>query len=170
MNAANQPVRRAQRELHPDDVKIAQKPPIVDREDMLEEIVLAPEVLQKNYADALAFAEEPVTVRLERSAEKFAPKFVDVTCNGKGAEVLVNRRWVETKVLPVGMPVTTKRKYVEILLKSKIDTINTDSGKIDEDSEKNLIERSTSQKSPLSIIRDDNPKGVAWYQGLVHFG
>jgi len=170
MDASNAPVRRARTELHTDDIEIAQKPIIESRDDLIDEIVIAPEVLQKEYQDALAFAEEPVTIRVERSSEKFAPKFIDLWCNGKGAELLMNGKWVETKVIPVGVPVTTKRKYVEILARSKVDSIETHSGKKDEHSEINEIERHTSSKAPFSVIMDRNPKGAAWLTGLVRFG
>ena len=167
-DASNAPVRRPREEFYTGDVKIEQKPVISTREDLRSEVILAPEdVLKKDYADQLAFNEEPVTIRVERSSEKFAPRVVDVWCNGKGAEVWMNGRWVETRAIPIGMEVTTKRKYVEILYRSKTDTIATDSGKIDEHSEKNDIQRHTSARAPLSIIRDDNPKGVAWATALL---
>jgi hypothetical protein len=167
MDAGNAPVRRAAPELHTDDIKIVQKPLIQTRDDLIDEVIVAPEVLQKDYLEALAFAEEPVTIRIERTGEKFAPKMIDLWVNGKGAEIVHNGRWVETRVLPVGVPVTTKRKYVEVLARSKLDTINTLSGKIDENSERNDIERFTSSKAPFSVIRDDNPKGIQWLQGIV---
>ena len=169
MDAQNAPVRHAPRELHTDDIKIKQKPTIETRDDLIEEIVVAPEVLQKDYMDALAFAEGPVTIRIERGREKYSPNMIDVWCNGKGAEVLIAGRWRETRVLPVGMPVTTKRKYVEILARSKIDTINTNVTK-QEHSETNAVERATSPNAPFSVIKDSNPKGAEWLTGLVTFG
>ena len=168
MDAGNQPVRRAPEVFHTNDVKIEQKKPIETREDV-DNVIIAEPNLQKDYADALAFAEEPVTIRIERSSEKFAPKVVDLWCNGKGAEVLTNGRWVEMKCLPVGVPVTTKRKYVEILFRSKVDSIETNVVK-EPDSERNMIDRHTSARSPLSIIRDDNPLGVEWASRMVRAG
>lgn len=169
MDASNAPVRRAPVEVHTADVKIEQKPVIASRDEVVTAVVAPEDVLQANYAAALAFNEEPITIRIERSAEKFAPNVVDCWCNGKGAEMLVNGRWVETGYLPVGAPVTTKRKYVEILARSKIDSVQT---KVeDRDSEKpiNLIERFTSSKSPFSVLEDRNPKGAAWLTSLVRF-
>lgn len=171
MDAVNAPVRRARPELHTADIGIEQKPLIESRDDLVDEIVAAPpDVLKAEYAAALAFNEEPVTIRIERSAEKFAPRVVDAWCNGKGAEVLVNGRWVETSYLPIGVPVTTKRKYVEILARSKHDAIDTRVEGRDSEKPLNLIERSTSSKSPFSVIEDRNPKGAAWLTGLVRFG
>lgn len=169
MDAGNAPVRRPPAELHTADIKIHQKPVIESRDELLEEIVIAPEVLEKEYSEALKFAEEPVTIRIERSSEKFAPPVIDLWCNGKGAEIVVNGRWVETRVLPVGVPVTTKRKYVEILARSKIETVTTNSGKIDENSERNDIARYASSRAPFSVLRDNNPKGADWLTGLVTF-
>lgn len=169
MDANNAPVRRAPQELHTADIKIEQKPRIETREDLAEEIVVSPEALQKEYAAALAFAEEPVTIRIERSSEKFAPKAIDLWCNGKGAEVMMNGRWVEMRVLPVGIPVTTKRKFVEILARSKVDSVETVVGGMDEEHPRNAIDRHTSSKAPFSVIEDRNPKGVEWLNNLVRF-
>ena len=169
MDAGNQPVRRAREEFHTSDVKIDQKPQIETRADLEGEVVVAEPSLEKDYADALAFAEEPITILIERSSEKFAPKVVDLWCNGKGAEVLMNGRWLETKCLPIGIPVTTKRKYVEILARSKVDSIETTVVK-EPESEKNLIDRHTSSKAPFSVIEDKNPKGVEWLTRIIRAG
>jgi hypothetical protein len=146
-------------------MEINQKPLIED--EVLPLIVEAPAALHKVYMEALAFAEEPVTIRIERSGEKFAPNVIDLWVNGQGAEILQNGRWVTYNALPVGTPVTTKRKYVEVLARSKTDTINTKSGKKDEFSEINSIERYTSAKAPFSVIRDKNPLGVEWLTNLL---
>lgn len=170
-DAANRPVGRGNREIHTGDIHIEQKPVIESREDLVDEVVQAPpEVLQKEYADALAFAEEPVTILIQPSGEKNAARTVDIWVNGKGAEVLVDRRWIETSILPVGMPVTTKRKYVEVLARAKRDSVQTNV--TDEESENpvNKIFRNTTAVSPFSIIRDNNPKGAAWIAQLVRFG
>lgn len=170
MDASNAPVRRAPTEVSTADVKIEQKPTIASRKDLESEVTVAPEdVLKADYAAALAFNEEPVTIRIERSAEKFAPNVVDCWCNGKGAEILVNGRWVETGYLPVGSPVTTKRKYIEILARSKVDTLNTRVEDRDSEKPQNLIDRYTSSKAPFSVLEDRNPKGAAWLTSLVRF-
>lgn len=169
MDASNAPVRRPRPETSTADIAIEQKPAIESRDEM-STVVSAPEDAGKaDYAAQLAFNEEPITIRIERSAEKFAPLVVDCWCNGKGAEVLIQGRWVETAYLPVGMPVTTKRKYVEILARSKIDSVQTKVEDRDSEKPRNVIERFTSSKSPFSVLEDKNPKGAAWLNSLVRF-
>lgn len=170
MDASNAPVRRPRSELHTEDIGHEPLAPVASAEDLADLVVIAGEdVLAKaEYAEALAFAEEPVTIRVERSAEKFAPHVIDCWCNGKGAEVFMNGRWVETKAIPVGMPVTTKRKYVEILARSVVHTINTNVTQ-EKDSERNEVDRYPSSKAPFSVLKDDNPKGQAWLTNLVRF-
>ena len=165
MDAKNAPVRRADREIHTGDMPIDQKPTITD--EVLPNIVLSPDRLEDDYLAQLAFAEEPVTIRIERSGEKFAPNVIDLWVNGKGAEILQNGKWIPYGALPVGVPVTTKRKYVEVLARSKTDTINTKSYKKDEFTEVNAIERYTSSKAPFSVIRDANPLGIEWLTNLL---
>ncbi|MDP3908887.1 MAG: hypothetical protein Q8Q14_00710 [Gemmatimonadales bacterium] len=170
MDANNAPVRRPRPEFHTADIGIEQKPAIESREDLVDEVITAPEdVLKAEYAAALKFNEEPVTIRIERSSEKFAPLVVDCWCNGKGAEVLINGRWVETAYLPIGVPVTTKRKYVEILARSKIDSVQTKVEDRDSEKPRNLVERFTSSRAPFSVLEDRNPKGAAWLTGIVRF-
>ena len=166
MDASNAPVRRAPTEISSSDVKIDQKPTITEREDTESEIVIAPEVLNRNYQEALKFMEDPVTIVVTRSSEKYAPHVIDCWVNGKGAEILMNGKWVETRAVPVGMPVTTKRKYVEVLLRSKTDTVNTKVHKR-EDSELNEVERYTSARAPLQVLKDANPKGTAWMMDMA---
>lgn len=166
MDAQNVPVRRPPAEISSSDVKIDQKPTIVDREDTDSEIVIAPEVLNRDYQEALKFMEDPITIVVTRSSEKYAPHVIDCWVNGKGAEVLMNGKWVETRAIPVGMPVTTKRKYAEVLLRSKTDTVNTKVHKR-EDSEVNEVERYTSARAPLQVLKDANPKGTAWMMDMA---
>ena len=169
-DASNMPVRSAPREIHTDDFKQQQKPSFSTREE-LDEIVLAtPEQLQKDYAEHLAFLEEPVTIRVERTSEKFAPRVIDVWCNGKGAEVVINGRWVSVGVIPVGMPVTTKRKYVEILARAKHEAINTRVVDPEAEQPDNKVDSHVSSRAPFSVIEDRSPKAAAWLSGLVTFG
>jgi len=164
------PVRSAPRELHTGDIKVEQHPPIEDRDD-LDNVVVAPsQVLDKDYAAQLAFNEEPVTIRIEPSSEKFAPKVVDCWCNGKGAEIVINGKWVSTGALPVGRVVTTKRKYVEILARSKIDSIQTRHDSSEAERPANYIDRFTSSRAPFSVIEDKNPRGAEWLTKLVQYG
>ena len=69
--------------------------------------------------------------------------------------------------LPVGEVITTKRKYAEVLILSKhmtVDTtVRTNPGKDPE----NIMRRSVSSRCPVSIIRDENPKGMEWVTRLM---
>src|SRR5262245_46624102 len=101
-DAQTNPVRRPSHELFTGDIKMEQKPTIESREDLAEDVVVAEKPLGKDYQDELAFNEEPITIRIERSGEKFAPPVIDCWVNGKGAEVVVNGKWVALGYLPVG--------------------------------------------------------------------
>ena len=161
MDAVNTPVRRTRREVHVGDTKIEQKADIESIEDFQPDIIVA-QPSQDDYVDALAFNEEPVTIRLEPSAEKFASPWVPCWVNGKGAEVLMGNKWVEFGYLPVSKQLTTKRKYVEVLLRSKRDSVQTNVIERDNEDPRNIVERSTSSTALFSIIEDRNPKGAEW--------
>ncbi len=158
--------------FHTEDHKIDPKPAINLDEDREPEIVEAGEdvLRDKAYADELAFNEEPVTVRLEPSAEKNAATRFPIWNNGKGCEVWMNGRWVEMPYIPVGVVITIKRKYVEILARAKFDRVDTGRTEVehlkDDSQPNNIIQRVTSAASAFSIINDPNPRGVAWLTAL----
>ena len=162
METVSPPVRRNRRELHMGDVKIEQKASIASIEDHKPDIILAEHETSLDYLGDLAFNEEPVTIRLEPTAEKYASRWIPCWVNGKGAEVFVNGRWVEFGYLPVAQPLTIKRKYVEVLIRSKRDTIQTAVIERDNEDPQNMIDRSTSATALFSVLEDRNPKGAAW--------
>lgn len=161
----------ARRELHTSDVKIEQLKPIdlatVDTsQDRAPEIIKGDGLMSKKDFDALAFNEEQVTILISPSNEKNAPTSYPVWNNGKGAEVLVNGQWQEWKYLPVNVLLTTKRKYVEALLRAKVDRVETivpNPG--DSDLERfpgGKLLRFTSGLCTFSIVEDKNPRGAEW--------
>ncbi len=171
MDAISSPVRRARKETHTADMPLGQPDAIHMPDEGLPErgdaVVAVAEPLHSAYTQALLFAEEPVTILINKSQEKFAPLTVDCWCNGKGAEVMADGKWVEFGWLPVERAVTTKRKYVEILARSKHMSINTVVGDINDESPKNEISRSNSLKAQFSIIGDTSPQAAAWIQSLM---
>ena len=74
----------------------------------------------------------------------------------------MNNKWVEFGYLPVSKQLTIKRKYVEVLLRSKRDSVQTNVIERDNEDPRNLVERSTSSTALFSIIEDRNPKGAEW--------
>ena len=171
MDAQNTPIRRARKEVHTSDMPIGQLDNIQLPDEGLPErgtsVEAITQPLQSEHTKALLFAEEPVTILINKSAEKFAPLTVDCWCNGKGAEVWADGRWVEFGWLPVQKPVTTKRKYVEILARSKHMSVNTIVGDMTEESPTNEIGRSNSLKAQFSIIGDKSPMAGVWIQSLM---
>lgn len=161
------------KELISADTKIEQKPALngdrpADRES---DVVVAAKVINKDYADELAFNEEPVTVRLERGSDKNAPRTQEIWCNGKGCEIWdeKSKRWMEITHVPIARVVTIKRKYLAILAGTKRDQI-TVSGTDPEDVGKvhaNRVERDTSSACMFSVIADRNPRGAEWLTELL---
>lgn len=158
--------------LHSDTVKIDQKAPIIgdkklDSNERDSEIVLVDHDLDTDYADALAFSEEPVKIILNPSAEKNAPTSFPVWVNGKGAEVFQNGRWDEIAYLPVGRPLVIKRKYLEVIIRSKLDAVTTAHDDATVERPLNRINRATSAVHSYSILEDNNPRGSAWAQEMI---
>lgn len=141
----------------------------IDFDERVPEIIQADaSVLAKEYADNIAFMEEPVTVIIEPSQDKNAATWIAVWNNGKGCEVLVNRQWREMTggYIPVGIELTIKRKYLAILAGSKIDSVETVVVETPGQDPDNRIKRVTTSNCSFTIIEDRNPKGRAWLSSL----
>lgn len=157
-------------EVSTSDIPLGQSSPIIlPEEGGIErgEVIPAIDTPEaEGYLDTLAFMEEPVTIRLEPSADKNAPKHIECWVNGVGAEVMKDGKWVKLGFFPVGVVLTTKRKYIEVLARSKVEQFNTP----DEDgvsNPRNVLERQNYSRAPFTVIRDDNPKGIDWLTKLL---
>jgi len=157
-------------EIHSSDVPIEQKAPIADTKKYAEEgdVILADSSIpNKEWLDELAFNEEPVTIRIEPSAEKHAATAHPIWVNGKGAEVFQNGQWQEIGYLPTGRVLTIKRKCVAVLAGAKFDRISTEITDPEGERPNNQIRRFTSASVAFSVLKDENPKGGAWLTDLI---
>lgn len=165
------------RELHTADMPIRQHSSITmpdldqafERDSDVE--IFTEKQLQQHRAEALAFNEEPMMIRIEPSSEKNAPKCVDCWVNGKGAEVfdVQDNRWYAYGALPVGRVIITRRKYVEVLARSKKDDVSTEVIGPETEKPENKVHRHTSQRAVFTVIDDRNPKGAEWLSRLLYF-
>ena len=156
---------RPRKEFSTDDMEVGQRPSIIIpplNETMIREgekiDVVEPGSANNDYYASLAFMEEPMTIRLERSSEKNAPKLVDVYVNGEAC-------WV-----PVGQNFKLKRKFVEVLARSKPESIDTRTGSSEEEQPRNEILRNTSSKYPFTVVEDNNPRGYDWLTRVLMEG
>lgn len=119
--------------------------------------------LLPDYIDALKFAEEPVTVTIEENSRSDFPEtHVFVATAGHGAEIWINNQWATVNWLPIGVVITTKRKYLEVLIRSKSDHVRTQHDDATVQVPKNTLQRRTSGNYPVTIIEDANPLGREW--------
>jgi hypothetical protein len=125
------PRQAIRKEIHSSETPIEQKRDVVKdpqaHRDEGDIVKGNPDALKKDYLDRLAFMEEAVTIRIEPGAEENAPQHVMLCVNGRGCEVLLNGKWKSFPGgwIPIGKVLTIKRKYVEVLARSKIDRIET---------------------------------------------
>jgi len=171
--ATNAPVKRARNKegQYTGDIKIQQKPDInlnAPEPRTPDLIQLVDKPLTDEYLQALAFAEEPVHILIPRSSDKDVTRFTDlVSLNGIWAEVLFKNGWVPIGYLPRGVSFTTKRKYVEVLARSKQDNVQTSVVQQEGEDPQNFVQRFTSAKTPFQVIEDKNPKAGEWLSRIV---
>lgn len=153
----------ARQELHSDTLpKVEQRAPILDTSTYAGDIVLTEKIGDADYISELAFMEEPVTVRIEPSSDRNAAGAFPVWVNGKAAECYQNGRWDEIGYLPVGRALVVKRKVLEVIIRAKVDTVQTKILEMDSERPNNAISRFTSPVHSFSILEDKNPRGAAW--------
>lgn len=137
-----------------------------------ETIVVADPNMTNLDFDALKFSEDPIKILIHRSIDpKFTPNCTDlIAVNGKKAEMLFKNGWVEMGYLPRGVPLYTKRKYVEVIARSKMTQISTRvEEKVNEDPQ-NYLDPVTSATMAFSVLEDKNPKGAEWLTLLLNQG
>lgn len=152
---------RGKREVHTNDMEVGQRPPLIvpDTNPLVrdpEEIVVAGTQMNTDIFDELAFNEEYLTILIQRSSEKYAPKMVMAGVNGRN-------EWY-----PTNEPVRIKRKFVEVLVRSKPDSIRAFEIPIEGENPENKIERTSHSAHPISVMHDPNPKGYEWLRNLMH--
>lgn len=169
-DAAQTPVtRRYKREHHTEDSPVGQQS---DVDLSLDKQIIHGEAFaavagdldhNKGLLSELAFMEEPVTIMIEENSSSDHPEtHVPVQVNGRGAEVLMNGKFVEMTWLPIGVQLTTKRKFVEVLARSKSTNIKTVHDDATVERPQNTVRRITKAQYPMSILQDDNPRGREW--------
>lgn len=153
---------RVARQHHTEDTPLAQ-PAAIEIPSLgsplnRESEVLVPAdatALNRDYVEALKFNEDVLDIILEPSSEENAPTVIDVTVNG------------ETKYIPVGQQVSLKRKFVEVLMRSKPIAVSTQHEDIGAKVVNNRIIRNARAKYPMSIINDPaQGKGVEWMRRI----
>jgi hypothetical protein len=121
------------------------------------------------YLDDLKFNEQPVSVVIPRSAERNAPGYVHCKVNGVGAEVLnpITKQWMRWEWLPLGVVLTVKRKYLEVLARARKDSVTT--REVNPFPLPNqdgfVLERDTTQVAPFTVRHDPaGERGADWYR------
>jgi hypothetical protein len=143
-------------------------PPLGVELERTPEIVVAEGPFVKQEIEKLAFNEEPMTILIHRSHEKFSPRCTDmIAINGVKAEMLFRQGWTPMGYLPRGQAFITRRKYVEVLASSKMDNIQTQVEDLPGGETRNLVDRIVTSTCTFSVIEDKNPAGVEWLTRLL---
>jgi hypothetical protein len=151
---------------HTADMEVGQQtagnfilPPLdmpIDRESIAIEPVVSS--LTKNDFAEMMFMEELVKIRVEPLNEKNPRKMIDLYVNGKA-------EWV-----PVGRPWIMRRKYVEVLARSKPMSVQTKHESAEESlNPQNEVIRTTSSQFPFSVL-EDTQRGIEWLNRLMAEG
>lgn len=153
-------------------IKIQQResielPPLDEAYEREPDIVVVDEV-KKHHADDLAFNEDPITIHIHRSGEKFSPMVTDlIAVNGVKATMLFKNGWVQMGYLPRGQKITTQRKFVEQLFNAKVTAVSTRVVENPGEDPKNLIDPSTTSVFAFTIVEDRSPRAAEWRERMI---
>ena len=169
-DALNRPVNTGKKERYTADTPLAQRG---DLDLSLDSVIMHGEGLPNLTNDGdlvadLAFMEEPITLRISASSGNKGVPETHVFCavQGRGAEVMLNGKWCEMTWLPIGPPIITKRKYVEVLARANPESVTTQHEDGNVDHPRNRAQRTTSSAYPLSIIQDSS-RGAEWMSRVL---
>lgn len=129
-----------------------------------EVLMLDGHAVTQEYIDELAFYEEPVTIVINPSTHKNAASIFENWSNGRGAEMLINGKWEIVKDLPVGKPITIKRKIVEQIIRARVMGVQTIHEEPPVPSPRNELVRTSSHVHSFSILRDESPRSQEWLE------
>lgn len=156
------PVRSRRLDVNASEQKVGQDRPrhmksIGPARKSLEPAHIEPveNAVTKEFLDELAFMEEKVTV------------LVHDTTNP--ADVPVPEVWNDGRVQRFirGKEQVVKRKFVELLARSKRTTYTQEKVRDDQDIESYRNVPHTVLQFPFSIVHDSNPKGAAWLKNVL---
>lgn len=172
------------KETHSTDFQIGNPSPITDktaREDVSREkdsnhrlfgrrlkqtgdlVTLDGIEVDEAYLAELAFNEEWLEILINPSTHKNAANIFENWSNGVGAEVLINDKPVIVRDLPVGQPITVRRKIVEQIIRARVTEVRTIYESTNVENPRNEIGRTDSRVHSFSVLHDPSGrKGHEW--------
>lgn len=121
-----------------------------------EDIAVADGPLETDYAQALADAEDVLTIELHQTEDRLSEPLPMVAVNGRN------------QFLPRGVQLKVRRKFVEVLARARPEAIKTVEYVDPEGARAVRVERTSALKYPFTLIEDPNPRyGQAWLRKLV---
>ena len=117
------------------------------------------------YMGNLQFMDEPVTIIIQSSSDRDGFNCTDyVGVNGQDAQILVGNRWVACPYLPKNEEFTTKRKFLDALLRAKTDRVITKVSRHDNGQPINSVQHITQCIYAVTVIEDKNKSGMEWFR------
>lgn len=115
------------------------------------------------YLAELAFNEEWLEILINPSTHKNAADIFENWSNGIGAEMLINGKPIIVRDLPVGKPITVKRKIVEQIIRARVTEVRTIYESTNVENPRNAIGRTDSRVHSFSVLHDPSgAKGHEW--------
>ena len=111
--------------------------------------------INKDWADTMAFNEELIKVMVHETTDPNATPIPDVYVNGIG------QRFIR------GQKQDVKRKFVELLARSRKTTYSQEKVRDDNGNESYRNVPHTALAYPFSVLEDQNPRGADWLTAIL---
>lgn len=152
-----------------DDLGGAHDPVIVEPAEVTR---LSDKQAKEKWLADLAFAEEPVTIRIEEGGRPFSTLFEEARVNNE-CTILLNGRWMPCKGFSIGRTITIKRKFVEVLARCITEKVTTRRETIHRDDDETMIQNYADRKQkreiPFVILRDKSPRAQEWREQILGY-
>ena len=164
-------------DIDPEDIIPDQPPPLYIPGDLMERLYVPSDIIEaraedadKSHLDEMKFQNEPVLIYIHPQPTEHPDICVPCFVNGMGAEVWDAHlhRWLSIGFFPVERNIITRRKYVEVIGRARVENIHNEiSYKLDKHTLNN-IRRRQGARWPFSIRKDWNtsPRAQGWYRTM----
>lgn len=145
---------------------------IIDIPGIGEDVVQAKGIDAKRddhdeYLDELKFNEDPITVMIHPSYEENPEPSIFCSVQGRRAEMLVDGKFIQVGYLPVGVELTTRRKYIEGLFRARTVGVDSHHDPVGSQFIRNWITRTDRPRVMVQIINDPSPKSAEWVRRVT---
>jgi hypothetical protein len=164
-------------DIDPEDIIPDQPPPVYIPGDLMEKLYVPSDVIEareedanKSHLDELKFQNEPVMIYIHPQPTEHPDRCVPCFVNAMPGEVWDEgiHRWLAIGFFPIERNIITRRKYVEVIGRARIENVTNEITYRPDKHTLNNLKRRQGARWPFSIRMDWNKgrRAQSWYRTM----